>query len=93
MIFKCSNNVSSTVLFQSHYTCILQAEAKSELLFDTEHQGSGLYQPELDDPEHCNAHNSALYETHLLAVSTQNYNKDLPEFCLLYWNKALTYSG
>ncbi|XP_033730225.1 nucleolar complex protein 3 homolog [Pecten maximus] len=38
----------------------------SEMLFDNETQGSGVFLPELADPEHCNAHNSMLWELPLL---------------------------
>lgn len=37
-----------------------------DLLLDNESQGSGVYLPELDEPEHCNAQNTALWELHLL---------------------------
>ena len=40
------------------------------MLLDTEGQGSGFYLPELHEPEHCNAHNTSLFELHLLKVST-----------------------
>lgn len=40
-----------------------------DLLLDNESQGSGVYLPELDEPEHCNAQNTALWELHLLQVS------------------------
>ncbi|XP_013420494.1 nucleolar complex protein 3 homolog [Lingula anatina] len=39
---------------------------KSDLLFDAETLGSGTFFPELADPEHCNAHATALYELHTL---------------------------
>ncbi|XP_025949967.2 nucleolar complex protein 3 homolog [Dromaius novaehollandiae] len=39
---------------------------KMDLLLDNESQGSGVYLPELDEPEHCNAQNTALWELHLL---------------------------
>ncbi|XP_032087863.1 nucleolar complex protein 3 homolog [Thamnophis elegans] len=39
---------------------------KTDLLLDNESQGSGLYLPELDQPEYCNAQNSALWELHSL---------------------------
>ncbi|XP_069133349.1 nucleolar complex protein 3 homolog isoform X2 [Argopecten irradians] len=38
----------------------------SEMLFDNETQGSGVFLPELADPEHCNAHNTMLWELPLL---------------------------
>jgi nucleolar complex protein 3 len=39
------------------------------LLFDNETQGSGVYLPELPEPEHCHAHNTMLWELSLLKVN------------------------
>ncbi|XP_028264506.1 nucleolar complex protein 3 homolog [Parambassis ranga] len=39
---------------------------KCDFLLDNEIQGSGFYLPELDEPEHCNAQNTALWELHAL---------------------------
>ncbi|XP_077206417.1 nucleolar complex protein 3 homolog [Paroedura picta] len=39
---------------------------KTDLLLDNESQGSGLYLPELEEPEYCNAQNTALWELHAL---------------------------
>lgn len=38
----------------------------SELLYDNETQGSGMFLPELPHPEHSNAHNTMLWEITLL---------------------------
>lgn len=48
-----------------------------DLLLDNESQGSGVYLPELEEPEHCNAQNTALWELHLLQVCelTQGFGK------------------
>ncbi|NWQ88767.1 NOC3L protein, partial [Burhinus bistriatus] len=45
---------------------LMQMFPKMDLLLDNESQGSGIYLPELDEPEHCNAQNTALWELHLL---------------------------
>ncbi|KAM6347183.1 nucleolar complex protein 3 homolog isoform 2-T2 [Alca torda] len=45
---------------------LMQIFPKMDLLLDNESQGSGIYLPELDEPEHCNAQNTALWELHLL---------------------------
>ncbi|XP_040291594.1 nucleolar complex protein 3 homolog isoform X1 [Bufo bufo] len=45
---------------------LLQTFPKTDILLDNESQGSGLYLPELDEPEYCNAQNSALWELHML---------------------------
>ncbi|KAM7381027.1 hypothetical protein PAMA_012050 [Pampus argenteus] len=39
---------------------------KCDFLLDNEVQGSGFYLPELDEPEHCNAQNTVLWELHTL---------------------------
>ncbi|KFR11559.1 Nucleolar complex protein 3, partial [Opisthocomus hoazin] len=44
----------------------MQIFPKMDLLLDNDSQGSGVYLPELDEPEHCNAQNTALWELHLL---------------------------
>ncbi|NXF35844.1 NOC3L protein, partial [Nyctibius bracteatus] len=45
---------------------LMQTFPKMDLLLDNESQGSGVYLAELDEPEHCNAQNTALWELHLL---------------------------
>ncbi|XP_075072534.1 nucleolar complex protein 3 homolog [Mixophyes fleayi] len=45
---------------------LLQTFPKTDILLDNESQGSGLYLPELDEPEYCNAQNTALWELHSL---------------------------
>ncbi|XP_073541675.1 nucleolar complex protein 3 homolog [Phyllobates terribilis] len=45
---------------------LLQTFPKTDILLDNESQGSGLYLPELDEPEYCNAQNTALWELHIL---------------------------
>ncbi|KAE8283725.1 Nucleolar complex protein 3-like protein [Larimichthys crocea] len=39
----------------------MHAFPKCDFLLDNEVQGSGFYLPELDEPEHCNAQNTALW--------------------------------
>lgn len=46
----------------------LQNFKSSELLYDNETQGSGMFLPELPHPEHSNAHNTMLWEITLLKV-------------------------
>ncbi|KAG8552311.1 hypothetical protein GDO81_004472 [Engystomops pustulosus] len=45
---------------------LLQAFPKMDILLDNESQGSGFYLPELDEPEYCNAQNTALWELQTL---------------------------
>ncbi|XP_074640489.1 nucleolar complex protein 3 homolog [Tubulanus polymorphus] len=58
-------NSHSAIGLLASIRSVLHAYPRSDLLFDTETQGSGIYQPELVEPEHCNAQNTALYELHL----------------------------
>ncbi|CAF0732006.1 unnamed protein product [Brachionus calyciflorus] len=44
----------------------------SDLLFDNEYQDSGIYNPELSEPDYSNSQNSALWEFHLMR---RHYNK------------------
>ena len=44
----------------------LGLNSKTEILFDLDSEGSGIFLPELEDPEHCNAHNTALFELQFL---------------------------
>ncbi|KAI1886877.1 hypothetical protein AGOR_G00200310 [Albula goreensis] len=45
---------------------LMHAFPKCDILLDNEAQGSGVYLPELDQPEYCNPHNTALWELHSL---------------------------
>ncbi|XP_061087385.1 nucleolar complex protein 3 homolog [Conger conger] len=45
---------------------LMQTFPKCDILLDNEAQGSGVYLPELDQPEYCNPHNTALWELHTL---------------------------
>ncbi|NXD75551.1 NOC3L protein, partial [Halcyon senegalensis] len=57
---------NSTVGILATNRVLMQTFPKMDLLLDNESQGSGVYLPELDEPEHCNAQNTALWELHLL---------------------------
>lgn len=73
MCFTCAlvRSVSLSVCL----TCLSLSQAfpKCDFLLDNEVQGSGFYLPELDEPEHCNAQNTALWELHLLQVHTHTH--------------------
>ncbi|MEE6485627.1 hypothetical protein FKM82_014353 [Ascaphus truei] len=45
---------------------LMQTFSKTDILLDSDSQGSGLYLPELDEPEYCNVQNTALWELHRL---------------------------
>lgn len=45
-----------------------QTFPRTDLLLDNESQGSGVFLPELEEPEYCNAQNTALWELHALRV-------------------------
>ncbi|XP_009327563.1 PREDICTED: nucleolar complex protein 3 homolog [Pygoscelis adeliae] len=57
---------NSSVGILATNSVLMQTFPKMDLLLDNESQGSGVYLPELDEPEHCNAQNTALWELHLL---------------------------
>lgn len=61
-------------MFSSLFLNACQAFSKCDFLLDNEVQGSGFYLPELDDPEHCNAQNTALWELHTLQVHRHGSN-------------------
>ncbi|XP_063076866.1 nucleolar complex protein 3 homolog isoform X2 [Engraulis encrasicolus] len=45
---------------------IMHAFPKSDIMLDNEMQGSGVYMPELEEPEYCNPQNTSLWELHTL---------------------------
>lgn len=54
---------------------IMQLGKAVDVLLDTDYtSGDGFYQPEIEDPEYCNAHCSALWELVVLQVCN---SKDL----------------
>ncbi|XP_051272927.1 nucleolar complex protein 3 homolog [Dicentrarchus labrax] len=57
-------NASVGILAANRAT--MHAFPKCDFLLDNEVQGSGFFLPELDEPEHCNAQNTALWELHTL---------------------------
>ena len=50
--------------------CVLQAFPKTDIMLDNEMQGSGVYNPEMDEPEYCNPQSTSLWELHTLKVHT-----------------------
>ncbi|KAH0623607.1 hypothetical protein JD844_006539 [Phrynosoma platyrhinos] len=66
---------------------------KSDLLLDNESQGSGLYLPELDEPEYCNAQNTALWELHALQMNRMTVHHRSPmELFESYSMKGMTFN-
>ena len=71
----CQQNINKShdywpsMILRLHHYMFFQTDSRSEILFDTESRGSGVYLAHLDDPEHANASNTALYELHSLRVS------------------------
>lgn len=49
-----------------------QTFPKCDILLDNEAQDSGVFLPELDEPEYCNPQNTALWELHTLRVNAQS---------------------
>lgn len=57
---------NASVGIMSANRTIMHAFPKCDMLLDNEAQGSGVYLPELDEPEYCNPQNTALWELHTL---------------------------
>ncbi|RNA30303.1 nucleolar complex 3 -like protein, partial [Brachionus plicatilis] len=51
---------------------LINMNKSSDLLFDNEYQDSGIYNPELPEPDYSNSQNSTLWEFHLMR---RHYNK------------------
>ncbi|XP_012672847.1 nucleolar complex protein 3 homolog [Clupea harengus] len=45
---------------------IMHAFPKTDIMLDNEMQGSGVYNPEMDEPEYCNPQSTSLWELHTL---------------------------
>jgi len=54
-----------------------QKYPRTKQLLDTESTASGVYLPELDDPEHCNAFASTAWET---AILHQHFHPFVSQF-------------
>ncbi|XP_029934416.1 nucleolar complex protein 3 homolog [Myripristis murdjan] len=57
---------NAAVAIMAASRAVMHAFPRCDLLLDNEVQGSGLYLPELDEPEHCNPQNTSLWELHRL---------------------------
>lgn len=68
-------------------TCIsvdtAQTDKMSDLLYDTEGHGSGTFMPEVEDPEHCSANNTSLFELYVLRVS--NFTLGMLDMLDIFW--------
>lgn len=53
---------------------LLVLNKATDLLFDNEYQDSGIYNPELNEPDYANAQNTALWELHLIR---RHYNSSI----------------
>ena len=69
---------------------LLVLNKSTDLLFDNEYQDSGIYNPELNEPDYANAQNTALWELHLLR---RHYNVSIRgEACDLLKQTALNFT-
>ncbi|XP_071947688.1 nucleolar complex protein 3 homolog [Antedon mediterranea] len=66
---------NAAMAFLASATQAMKAYPRSDLLLDNESTGSGVYQPELPEPEHCCAQNTALWELHLMK---KHYHPHVP---------------
>lgn len=67
----------------------LQTFPKTDLLLDNESQGSGVFLPELDEPEYCNAQNTALWELHALRVRLLPPTPAIKQCCALRFGRFI----
>ncbi|GFS03169.1 nucleolar complex protein 3 homolog [Elysia marginata] len=67
----------SAISFLAAIRQFVHAYKYSDILFDAEAHGSGVYLPELEDPEHCCANNTTLWELHLLR---HHYNPNIKRY-------------
>lgn len=60
-------NVEGTLSILAVIKLLMQNHRSADILLDTDtSQGSGVYLPELEEPEYCNANTTALWELHVL---------------------------
>ncbi|KAJ7987723.1 hypothetical protein DPEC_G00329450 [Dallia pectoralis] len=57
---------NATVGILASNRTLMHTFPKCDILLDNEAQGSGVYLPELDEPEYCSPQNTALWEMHTL---------------------------
>ncbi|CAB1311918.1 unnamed protein product [Coregonus sp. 'balchen'] len=57
---------NATVGILASNRMLIHTFPKCDILLDNEAQGSGVFLPELDEPEYCNPQNTALWELHTL---------------------------
>ncbi|XP_048407397.2 nucleolar complex protein 3 homolog isoform X2 [Stegostoma tigrinum] len=57
---------NSTIGILATNRVLMNSFPKTDILLDNEGHGSGIYLPELNEPEYCNAQNTALWELHYL---------------------------
>ncbi|KAL0984147.1 hypothetical protein UPYG_G00137690 [Umbra pygmaea] len=57
---------NATVGLLASNRMLMHTFPKCDILLDNEMQGSGVYMPQLDEPEYCNPQNTALWELHTL---------------------------
>ena len=76
MIYN-KKTISEDIIIE--FFSLIKLNKSSDLLFDNEYQDSGIYNPELTEPDYTNAQNSALWKLHTLRV--------LLEFIRLFFNR------
>ncbi|XP_071828024.1 nucleolar complex protein 3 homolog isoform X2 [Apostichopus japonicus] len=57
---------NACLAFLSAMRSMLKLYPKTDILLETDTLGSGIFLPELEEPEHCHAQNTVLWELHLL---------------------------
>lgn len=85
LCFRLKIMIHRLFVFSVCKTFSFQTYKFSEILFDVDAQGSGVYLPYLDDPEHCCANSTTLWELYLMKVSCSSniFSCDwLTQYCL-----------
>ncbi|XP_064849637.1 nucleolar complex protein 3 homolog [Oncorhynchus masou masou] len=62
---------NATVDILASNKMLIHTFPKCNILLDNEAQGSGVFLPELDEPEYCNPQNTALWELHTLRAPSR----------------------
>lgn len=81
MTLSLQQNPEGAVAFLAQARHMVHMYKYTDVLYDSEVQGSGVYLPYLEDPEHCCANSTQLWELHLLrhhfCPSVQRYCRHL----------------
>jgi len=78
-------NPEGAVAYLAAVRQLIHSYKYSDIMFDSEVQGSGVYLPYLEDPEHCCANSTSLWELHVLS---KHFDPAVRQFTQHMLNKA-----